>query len=67
MPLIKFSIGDILVMKKKHPCGNDRFSVLRLGSDVRIVCLNCKRDLTIKRENLEKSIKSIEATNDEGR
>ena len=67
MPLIKFSIGDILVMKKKHPCGADRFSVLRLGSDVRIVCVGCKRDLTIKRESLEKSIKSIEAKNDEGR
>ena len=67
MSLIKFSLGDILIMKKKHPCGSDRFAVLRLGSDVRISCVGCKRDLTIKRESLEKSIKSIEAKNEEGR
>ena len=59
MNLMKFSVGDTLIMKKKHPCSSDKFTVLRVGSDVRIICALCKRDLTMKRETLEKSIKSV--------
>ena len=55
----KFSVGDDLVMKKKHPCGSDTFKVMRLGSDVRVLCCGCGRDLTIARESLEKMIKKI--------
>jgi len=46
-------------MKKKHPCGTDTFKVVRLGSDVRISCLGCGRDLTLPRVSLEKMIKKI--------
>lgn len=46
-------------MKKPHPCGGDEFSVLRVGSDVRIVCNKCKRDITLEREKLEKAIKRV--------
>ena len=63
MAILKFSVGDTLVMKKKHPCSSDKFSVLRVGSDVRIVCLGCKRDLTLPRETLEKSIKKVLSDN----
>lgn len=59
MELVKFSVGDTLVMKKKHPCSSNKFTVLRVGSDVRIVCALCKRDLTLRREALEKSVKSV--------
>ena len=64
MNYAKFSVGDVLVMKKKHPCSSERFKVLRGGSDVRIVCLGCERDLTLQRETLEKSIKRVEPGND---
>ena len=63
MQIIKFSVGDNLLMKKKHPCGSDSFTVLRLGSDVRIVCDGCKRDLTIDRESLEKRIRRVVSDN----
>lgn len=46
-------------MKKPHPCGGDEFSVLRVGSDVRIVCNKCKRDITLEREKLEKTVKRV--------
>jgi hypothetical protein len=46
-------------MKKKHPCGKDTFSVLRAGSDVRIKCDGCGRDMTIPRESVEKMIKRV--------
>jgi len=54
-------VGDILEMKKPHPCAKTsvRFRVLRVGSDIRIVCEACGRDLTLPRIKLEKSIKRI--------
>ena len=55
----KFSVGDILEMKKIHPCGTKMFRVLRTGSDVHIQCTGCGRDVTVERLKLEKSIKKI--------
>ena len=51
-------VGDILLMKKSHPCGDNRFRVARTGSDVRIICLGCSRDVTVERLKLEKNIKN---------
>lgn len=59
MQIIHFSPGDELVLKKKHPCSSDTFKVMRGGSDVRIICKICGRDLTIPREKLEKMIKKV--------
>ncbi len=59
--IIGLSVGDIIEMKKPHPCAKDstRFRVLRVGSDIRIVCICCGRDLTLPRIKLEKSIKRV--------
>ena len=59
MAIIYFNAGDCLVLRKKHPCSSDVFKVMRGGTDVRIVCKNCGRDLTIPREKLEKMIKKV--------
>ena len=59
MEILRFSVGDTLVMKKKHPCSSDRFKVLRTGSDVKIECLGCARSLTLAREALERSVKKV--------
>ena len=62
MPAIpQIFVGDILEMKKPHPCSQKsvRFRVLRVGSDIRMVCENCGRDLTLPRIKIEKSIKHI--------
>ncbi len=58
--IIKILEGDVLEMKKPHPCGKNRFTVLRVGSDIRIVCQGCGRDVTVPRIKLERSIKRIE-------
>ena len=63
IPLIREE--DILKLKKPHPCGGDTFTVLRVGTDVRIVCTFCGRDLTFSRIKLEKMIKRIEHKNGE--
>ncbi len=57
MNIIKLGIGDTVELKKPHPCGGKLFEILRLGSDVRIVCLHCGHDMTIAREKLDKAIK----------
>ena len=53
------AVNDILIMKKPHPCKNNRFRVKRIGSDIRVVCLGCERDMIIPREKLEKNIKQV--------
>ncbi|MEF9983833.1 MAG: DUF951 domain-containing protein [Oscillospiraceae bacterium] len=52
-------VGDILIMKKNHPCGENKFLVLRSGMDFRIRCTNCSRELMVPRSKIEKNIKSI--------
>ena len=59
MEILKIKENDVLQLKKKHPCGSSLFSVVRTGSDVRIICQGCGRDLTLPREKLEKSVKKI--------
>lgn len=59
MKIVRFEAGDLLRMKKAHPCGNFEFSVLRVGSDVRIKCTGCGRDVTLERVKLEKSIRAV--------
>ena len=53
----KLNVGDIVELKKAHPCGEKKFRILRVGSDVRIVCTGCGRDKRIDRVKLEKAIK----------
>ena len=59
MKIIKLFVGDIVEMKKNHPCGGNQFKIMRVGSDVRVVCLNCSRDMTLDRIKFEKSIKKF--------
>lgn len=59
MNIAKFDVGSKLLMKKQHPCSGDTFTVLRTGSDVRIVCDKCGRDMTLERVKLEKMIKRV--------
>lgn len=52
-------VGDILLMKKTHPCGEKRFLVLRSGMDFRIRCVGCGREVMVPRSKIEKNIKQI--------
>ena len=57
--VVALAVGDTVQMRKKHPCGSELFTVLRVGSDVRIRCLGCQRDLTLGRVKLEKAIRKV--------
>ena len=53
------SKGDILMMKKKHPCGADKMLVLRSGMDFMLRCIGCGREFMIPRSKAEKNVKSV--------
>ena len=55
-------LNDILIMKKNHPCGENRFLVLRIGMDFKLRCLKCGHEIMIPRSKAEKGIKKIEST-----
>lgn len=57
------NVGDILEMKKTHPCGDKRFKVLRVGSDIKLSCEGCGRTITLERVKVEKMIKRIMENN----
>jgi hypothetical protein len=59
-------VGDKLLMKKQHPCGSNRFDVLRVGMDFRIRCEVCGREVMVPRVKAEKSIKKILREEKEG-
>ena len=57
IPII--SVGDILEMKKNHPCGGKSFLVLRTGIDFKIRCTTCGREVMVPRTKAEKNIKKV--------
>ncbi len=52
-------VGDLIQMKKKHPCGENTFAVLRVGMDFKIRCVKCGREIMAPRQKIEKSIKKV--------
>lgn len=57
--------GDLLTMKKNHPCGANEMYVIRSGMDFRLKCTKCSREFMVPRNKIEKSIKNVKHT-DEG-
>lgn len=58
MPM-KLNVGDVVELRKDHPCGNKQWEVMRIGADFRIKCLGCGHQTMISRPKFEKSIKKI--------
>ncbi|MBQ3562762.1 MAG: DUF951 domain-containing protein [Clostridia bacterium] len=52
-------VGDKLIMKKPHPCGENRFTVLRIGMDFKLRCDGCGHEIMAPRSKIEKRIKNI--------
>lgn len=55
----KLEIGNILILKKGHPCGTNRWEIIRIGADVKLKCTGCERVVMIDRPTLNKRIKKI--------
>lgn len=54
-----FSVGDVVEMKKPHPCGNKNWEILRTGADFRIKCTKCLHQVMIPRQKFEKNFKKF--------
>ncbi|ACQ52243.1 DUF951 domain-containing protein [Clostridium botulinum] len=54
-----FDLGDIVEMKKSHPCGHNRWEIIRMGADIKIKCLGCNRIIMIPRSTFEKRLKNV--------
>lgn len=57
-------LGDILEMKKPHPCGSKRFAVLRVGMDFRLKCEGCGHEMLVPRVKIERNIRRIHRQDD---
>lgn len=51
--------GDIVKLKKKHPCGSFEWEVLRIGADFRLKCVGCSHQIMIARKSVEKNVREI--------
>lgn len=56
---MQYEVGDIVKLKKKHPCGSFEWEVLRVGADFRLKCLGCEHQVMMKRTLVEKSTKEL--------
>lgn len=56
---MKYNLGDIVVMKKNHPCGNNKFEIVRVGADIKIRCVNCSRVIMLSRIDFNKGIRKV--------
>ncbi len=54
-----FNLGDIVQMKKMHPCGTDKWEVIRMGADIKIKCTGCGRIIMLPRSKFEKDVKKV--------
>lgn len=56
-------VGDILKMKKQHPCGSAEWEVLRIGADFRLKCMGCGHQIMIPRVKVEKNVRGVTRLN----
>ena len=52
-------VGDMIKLKKKHPCGSYEWEVLRIGPDIRLKCCGCEHQVMIPRRLVEKNIRNL--------
>ena len=54
---MEIKIGDVVRLKKKHPCGSDQWQVIRVGADIGIRCQKCHRRVLLARGVFERRVK----------
>ena len=55
--VMEIKLGDVVRLRKKHPCGSDEWQVVRLGTDIGIKCLKCQHRVLIERRLFERRVK----------
>lgn len=57
--MIIYDVGDIVTLKKKHPCGSCDWEILRVGADFKLKCTGCSHEIMVTRTMVEKNTKNI--------
>ncbi|MGM7703273.1 DUF951 domain-containing protein [Pseudalkalibacillus sp. Hm43] len=55
----EFELNDVVEMKKPHPCGENRWKVIRLGADIRIKCMGCEHSVLLPRKEFVRKMKRV--------
>lgn len=56
---MELQVGEVIKLKKQHPCGSNEWEILRVGMDFRLKCLGCGHQIMIPRKQVEKNIKQV--------
>lgn len=56
---MNLSVGDIVKMKKQHPCGSREWELLRVGMDIKMKCMGCGHQVMLARSQVEKNIRGV--------
>ena len=54
-----YDLNDIVEMKKPHPCGENRWQIIRMGMDIRIKCTKCGHMVLMPRRDFERKMKKV--------
>jgi hypothetical protein len=55
----QFGLGDVVEMKKAHPCGTNAWKIIRMGADIRMKCTGCDHSVLLPRSRFEKRLKRV--------
>lgn len=55
----EYALHDIVQMKKPHPCGENRWRIIRMGMDIRIKCMKCEHSVLMPRSQFERKLKKV--------
>ncbi len=64
MSMLQYHVGQLVQMKKGHPCGSNCWRIIRVGMDIRIKCMQCGRSVLIPRSRFERRVKCIMEDNE---
>lgn len=54
-----YEVGDIVKLKKQHPCGSQEWEILRVGADFRLKCMGCEHQVMLSRRLVEKNTREL--------
>lgn len=61
---VEISVGDVVQLRKKHPCGSNEWEVYRIGADIGLICHGCRRRILLPRGEFNKQLKAITTPSD---
>ncbi len=57
--MVQYTLGQVVRLKKGHPCGENRWKIIRIGMDFRIKCIKCGRSVLLPRSRFERRVKEL--------